>query len=274
MVFLAKYNTQTTFYFPMVKRGAIDLAASADWTPASGDTKISKDGGDFANTTNNPAVVGGTGSVGWKLTLTATELQASDVIVQIVDSATKAVEDQYLIIYTYGNGSAKIVPNLGDAVRMGLTALPNAAADAAGGLPISDAGGLDLDTYIKRIEAAITSTVINRIDENISAAKVLAASQPNYAPAKAGDKMDIVDAPNATGLNALADALLKRDWTAITGTPPARCALNALRAIRNKFTAATGAAGYKVKKEDDSTDAWTGVLTVDVDGNITAMDPD
>jgi hypothetical protein len=32
-----------------------------------------------------------------------------------------------------------------DAVRMGMTALPNAAADAAGGLPISDAGGLDMD---------------------------------------------------------------------------------------------------------------------------------
>jgi len=35
--------------------------------------------------------------------------------------------------------------NLEDAVRGGMTALPNAAADAAGGLPISDAGGLDLD---------------------------------------------------------------------------------------------------------------------------------
>lgn len=32
-----------------------------------------------------------------------------------------------------------------DATRLGLTALPNAAADAAGGLPISDTGGLDLD---------------------------------------------------------------------------------------------------------------------------------
>lgn len=32
-----------------------------------------------------------------------------------------------------------------DSVRMGMTALPNAAADAAGGLPISDAGGLDMD---------------------------------------------------------------------------------------------------------------------------------
>jgi hypothetical protein len=35
-----------------------------------------------------------------------------------------------------------------DAVRAGLTALPNAAADAAGGLPISDAGGLDMDAKL------------------------------------------------------------------------------------------------------------------------------
>ena len=35
-----------------------------------------------------------------------------------------------------------------DSVRMGMTALPNAAADAAGGLPISDAGGLDIDTKL------------------------------------------------------------------------------------------------------------------------------
>jgi len=32
-----------------------------------------------------------------------------------------------------------------DGVRLGLTALPNAAANAAGGLPVSDAGGVDLD---------------------------------------------------------------------------------------------------------------------------------
>lgn len=41
-----------------------------------------------------------------------------------------------------------------DAVRLGLTALPAAAADAAGGLPISDAGGLDLDTIL---DAAIST---------------------------------------------------------------------------------------------------------------------
>ncbi len=35
-----------------------------------------------------------------------------------------------------------------DSVRLGLTALPNAAADAAGGLPISDAGALDMDSKL------------------------------------------------------------------------------------------------------------------------------
>jgi hypothetical protein len=49
-----------------------------------------------------------------------------------------------------------------DGVRLGLTALPNAAADAAGGLPISDAGGLDLDAKI----GALTFTVANKVDAN------------------------------------------------------------------------------------------------------------
>lgn len=52
-----------------------------------------------------------------------------------------------------------------DAVRLGLTALPNAAADAAGGLPISDAGGLDMDaqvvTKINALPASITAAERN-----------------------------------------------------------------------------------------------------------------
>jgi len=47
-----------------------------------------------------------------------------------------------------------------DAVRLGLTALPNAAADAAGGLPISDAGGLDLDN---RMPSATSITNLNTV---------------------------------------------------------------------------------------------------------------
>lgn len=45
-----------------------------------------------------------------------------------------------------------------DGVRLGLTTLPNAAADAAGGLPISDVGGLDLDTLNSNVSAILTDT--------------------------------------------------------------------------------------------------------------------
>jgi hypothetical protein len=48
--------------------------------------------------------------------------------------------------------------NPDDATRLGLAALPNAAADAAGGLAISDAGGLDLDALDTAVAAILTDT--------------------------------------------------------------------------------------------------------------------
>ncbi len=54
-----------------------------------------------------------------------------------------------------------------DGVRGGMTALPNAAADAAGGLIISDAGGLDVDalnTAAVRLTAARAGALTDWID--------------------------------------------------------------------------------------------------------------
>ena len=64
-----------------------------------------------------------------------------------------------------------------DGVRLGLTALPNAAADAAGGLPISDAGGLDLDAKI----GALTYGTANRVNAQVFGmeANVLTATAIN-----------------------------------------------------------------------------------------------
>lgn len=50
--------------------------------------------------------------------------------------------------YPVDIGFRLVAVNALDGVRYGLTALPNAAADGVGGLPISDAGGLDLDARI------------------------------------------------------------------------------------------------------------------------------
>jgi hypothetical protein len=54
-----------------------------------------------------------------------------------------------------------------DSVRAGLTSLPNAAADAAGGLPISDVGGLDLDAKLantNEVTAARMGALTDLID--------------------------------------------------------------------------------------------------------------
>jgi hypothetical protein len=74
MEFEFTYGVGRTIVFPVVKRAVVDFAVSADWTPATGDTKVSLDAGNVANTTNNPAAVGGSGSALWSLVLTAAEL--------------------------------------------------------------------------------------------------------------------------------------------------------------------------------------------------------
>jgi hypothetical protein len=164
LIFWAKYNTQTTFSFPMVKRGVVDLAVSADWTPAAADSAISKDQAAFADTTNTVAAVGGSPTrtaTGWKLTLTATELSAAQVDVQIVDAATKAVEDQFITIYTYGNASAKVAADWSDIVRMGLTGLANATPGAAGGLFIAGTNAATTITSAGGSALTLSSTGTN-----------------------------------------------------------------------------------------------------------------
>lgn len=74
-----------------------------------------------------------------------------------------------------------------DSVRMGMTALPNAAADAAGGLPISDAGGLDLDTKLANTNevtaarmGALTDWINGgRLDLLLDAIKAVTDNMPN-----------------------------------------------------------------------------------------------
>jgi hypothetical protein len=63
-----------------------------------------------------------------------------------------------------------------------------------------------------------------------------------------------------TDLNAIADALLKRDWNSVTGEA-AYSALNAFRMLRNVWNTTGGT--LSVKKEDGTTNAWTRTLAVD-----------
>ncbi len=94
------------------------------------------------------------------------------------------------------------------------------------------------------------ATVAGYVDTEVAAIKAKTDNLP-AAPAAVGD------IPTA---NENADALLKRDWTAVTGEA-ARSVLNALRFLRNKWS--VSGATLTVTKEDDSTSAWTGTVTTD-----------
>lgn len=119
------------------------------------------------------------------------------------------------VIFTFVNASAisvdiQVYPvafDPSDAVRMGLTALPNAAADAAGGLPISDAGALDLDA-LNTAAVRLTAARAQVLDDWINAGRLDAI-------------LDIIaaDVVNIDG------AAMRGTDSAYTGTPPTAAAI-------------------------------------------------
>jgi len=114
---LYKYGVAVHIYKPIIKRGVVDFAVGADWTPAAGDVKISKDGGAAANVTNLPTAITMGNTAMWDFSLTATEMQAAKVAITVADSATKAVEDNMFELQTYGNASAQHVLDLGTVIE-------------------------------------------------------------------------------------------------------------------------------------------------------------
>ena len=149
---LRKYATATTIYFPL-QRVSTDDIEDGPATLAAGDARFSEDGANFAATNGTIAHV----DEGlYSLALLSTEVTGAVAHIRIEDQTSpKTFIDTLIIIETYGNASAQHAVDLDDNVRAGLTSLPNAAPDAAGGLPISDAGGLDLDNDVANALIAV-----------------------------------------------------------------------------------------------------------------------
>ena len=117
MPFLRKYNTllvtgTTSLSIPIIKRGLVDFAVGADWTPVAGDVKAFVDGAVAANITNLPTAIASGNGAFWEFILTAAELSCKQLLVVVSDAATKAVEDQSFVVETYGNASAMYVTDL------------------------------------------------------------------------------------------------------------------------------------------------------------------
>ncbi|MGD8567369.1 MAG: hypothetical protein PVJ39_04755 [Gammaproteobacteria bacterium] len=101
------------------------------------------------------------------------------------------------------------------------TALPAAAADSAGGLPISDAGGLDIDTLLAHLNADITSraaaAALSTVGGNVSTilGRIIGTIAAGTHVAQTGDSFSRIGA-NGSGLTDLAQAataLSSAIWT-------------------------------------------------------------
>ena len=89
--------------------------------------------------------------------------------------------------------------DLRDTVRMGMTALPNAAAAASGGLPTTNGSKLNQT-------ADLTAGQSIAVSDKTGFA-LTAAYDAAKTAAQAGDEMDLVDAPNATAVTAIQSGL-------------------------------------------------------------------
>ena len=96
-----------------------------------------------------------------------------------------------------------------------------AASDVAAfvGTTLTESRGSSISAAFKKLFdvelPVMTVESVNQTGDaysSLTSGVTLAASQGSYAPAKAGDKMDIVDAPSATGVGVIVTAV----WSALT----------------------------------------------------------
>ena len=150
-----------------------------------------------------------------------------------------------------------------DAVRLGLTALPNAAADAAGGLPISDAGGLDLDTKLANTNE-VTAARMGALTDWINGGRLdLLLDAIPTTPMRGTDGANTTTPPTTT---AIAGAVWDEAMTESSGVPAVtasfRDAIKWLFALsRNKGTQT--ATTKTLRNDADSADIATSTISDD-----------
>lgn len=243
-MFLRKYGTGSgsDVIIPMIKRGVVDFAVTADWTPASGDVKVSKDGGTEANIGTLPVI---NGTTGWKFVFSDAELQCKSLTVRVVDSATKAVEDQFFIVETFGHASAMFPVDLSASVLpVNVTHFGGTAGTFASGIPDVKTASIATDavnaaalaanavaeiqsglataahqTLIKAKTDQLTFTTENKVDSTAvldpSARVKLHGTQDDYAPLKASDYTAPLNAASTRTALGMATADLDTQLDAI-----------------------------------------------------------
>lgn len=108
MPFLREYGVATTVYFPLISYGVTSFTSGSAYTPAAGDVRITIDGGTPNAATNLPTGIVVSNAKIWKMDLTAGEVTGKTIAITIIDATTKVVEDQMLVVETYGDGQGQV----------------------------------------------------------------------------------------------------------------------------------------------------------------------
>lgn len=164
-VHLRKYGVAATIDFELYEIDGVDFRV--DGVHASGDSKIMKNEGAEANTTNGFTDEG----QGYSIVLSATEMQAARIVVYFVDQTSpKAWLDKALVIETYGHASALHAFDLDVALAdatlgtcttntdmVGTNGANTVVPDAAGVAPTAVEVRQEIDSNSTRLDADMTS---------------------------------------------------------------------------------------------------------------------
>ena len=190
--FSRKYATllvaSTAIYLPIVKRAVVDFAVGADWTPASGDVKVSIDGGAAANITNLPTAIAMGNTAMWQFILTAAELTGKVISVTVADASTKAVEDTMFTVETFGHASALYAADLSTAnlpVNVVTVAGTSQTAADVGALATAISGYVDTEVAAIKAKTDQLAFTGGKVDANLAA---INGATAGVAPFEAGVK--------------------------------------------------------------------------------------
>jgi len=222
----------------VVKRVPFKAFLSSDHvTPATGKTipvQVSKNGAGFANldTPSNATEIG----AGWYYINLATA--DIDTLGPLIVRGTEGTIDP-----------AEVVYDVVDPRNAGFTALPAAVADAAGGLPISTAGSLDMDAIL-----ADTSDLQGNKGAWLTATSVTVSDKTGFSLVSTG--LDLVTAwtVDITGTISTVTAVTGLDTGAITDSAFASGAITAGAFAANALVSATFAADYYTSINNEAKD--------------------
>jgi hypothetical protein len=162
------YGVGFTFVAPIIKAGTDDFAVSGDWTPATGDVMISKDGAAFSNIGTLPSAA----TAGWLWTVSATEAECYFGAIRVVDSATKAVKDQFFMFRTLPPGAIAVFKV--SAATANTITFPNVAPfntwadNQPNGCAVVIHGGTGKNQGSPSIQSFVASTRVATLDRSLA----------------------------------------------------------------------------------------------------------